>query len=178
MHRGLPDLRFAPSPVVRPLGLVLFVAGIIAAAAAWIEFDTLEQRSAAARQRKLESESTPPPTAVLNPSARISERLSASVRSELGTPWAQLFVALDQSTSPRVRLLSLEPDARSGQLTVVGLADDPGAAFDYLERLGRELGEKAVLKSQERATDIESSTVRFVAALRWLAPAGQAQGSR
>ena len=53
----------------------------------------------------------------------------------LAMPWAQLFAALESAASEKVALLSIEPDAKSGTVTISGEGRDYPAVLDYIEQL-------------------------------------------
>ena len=55
----------------------------------------------------------------------------------LATPWDKLFGALEQASSDQVALLSIEPDAKAGKVTISGDSKDYLAALTYVLNLGR-----------------------------------------
>lgn len=55
----------------------------------------------------------------------------------LAMPWDQLFGALESAATDRVILSGIEPDAKSGTVTISGEARDYAAVLDYIVQLRR-----------------------------------------
>jgi Tfp pilus assembly protein PilN len=53
----------------------------------------------------------------------------------LSMPWGRLFGALEQAASPQVALLAIEPDPRTGVVTISGEGKDYLAALTYVLNL-------------------------------------------
>lgn len=56
----------------------------------------------------------------------------------LSTPWDRLFAALEAAHSDRAALLTIEPDAENGTVTLTGEAKDYLAALTYVANLAEQ----------------------------------------
>lgn len=77
----------------------------------------------------------------------------------LTLPWTQLFGALESAASPRVALLSIEPDPRSGKVTISGDSKDYLAALTYVLNLRRSdgLANVQLVRHEQKASDVSFS---------------------
>lgn len=57
---------------------------------------------------------------------------------QLSIPWERLFAALEAAHSERIVLVSIEPDAQAGTVSVAGEARDYLAALTYVANLGEQ----------------------------------------
>ena len=55
----------------------------------------------------------------------------------LALPWSKLFAALESAASDRVALLAIEPDTKSGTVTISGDSKDYLSALTYVLNLSR-----------------------------------------
>jgi hypothetical protein len=77
----------------------------------------------------------------------------------LSLPWNQLFGALESAASPQVALLSVEPDPRSGKVTISGDSKDYLAALTYVLNLRRAEGLSNVqlVRHEQKGNDVSFS---------------------
>jgi Tfp pilus assembly protein PilN len=77
----------------------------------------------------------------------------------LTLPWTQLFGALESAASPQVALLSIEPDPRSGKVTISGDSKDYLAALTYVLNLRRSdgLANVQLVRHEQKAGDVSFS---------------------
>lgn len=77
----------------------------------------------------------------------------------LTLPWTQLFGALESAASPQVALLAIEPDPRSGKVTISGDSKDYLAALTYVLNLRRSdaLANVQLVRHEQRASDVSFS---------------------
>jgi len=72
--------------------------------------------------------------------ARVSpEEVSAARETveRLGLPWTKLFAALEGAANEHVALLAIEPDTKSGTVTISGDSKDYLSALTYVLNLSR-----------------------------------------
>src|SRR5689334_15232820 len=72
--------------------------------------------------------------------ARVSpEEVSAARETvdRLGLPWSKLFAALEGAANEHVALLAIEPDTKSGTVTISGDSKDYLSALTYVLNLSR-----------------------------------------
>ena len=63
--------------------------------------------------------------------------LARETVQRLTLPWSGLFGALESAASDQIALLSIEPDVRSGKVTISGDGKDYLAALSYVLNLSR-----------------------------------------
>ena len=111
------------------------------------------------------------PVAVSAPAIPVKARTSdaedkvarAAVR-QLALPWAGLIRAVEDSATPDVALLQLQPEAQQQLLRVSAEARDSSAMFKYLRHLAAARGLAEVhLVTHEVAQDDPQKPVRFSA---------------
>ena len=86
----------------------------------------------------------------------------------LSMPWAKLFGALEQAASPQVALLSIEPDPRTGVVTITGEGKDYLAALTYVLNLRRaESLSNVQLVRHEQGADDPRKPVAFSVSASW-----------
>ena len=89
----------------------------------------------------------------------------------LTLPWAKLFGALESAASPHVALLAVEPDPRSGKVTISGDSRDYLAALTYVLNLRRAEGLSNVeLARHEQRADDPQRPVTFSISASWGTP--------
>ena len=86
----------------------------------------------------------------------------------LAMPWNELFGALEGAATDRVSLVAIEPDAKSGTVTITGEAHDYLAALDYVVRLRQSptLAGAHLVKHDARPGG-PPGAVGFAVAARW-----------
>ena len=72
----------------------------------------------------------------------------------LSMPWNELFSALENAATDRVKLVAIEPDAKSGTGTISGEGRDYAAVLDYIVKLreARTLTNPHLVKHEVRAS--------------------------
>lgn len=102
--------------------LTLATLLLLGAAAHWI--DLRNQRSAqheaqAAAERATRRSAAARPAAASAPALSAAERVRVNrIVRRLNTPWSSIFASLESQASPRVAVLSLEPDVERGAVRV------------------------------------------------------------
>ena len=90
-----------------------------------------------------------------------SEELAAArdTVQRLSLPWTQLFGALESAASPQVALLAIEPDPRSGKVTISGDSKDYLAALTYVLNLRRAegLADVEMVRHEQKAGEVAFS---------------------
>lgn len=102
-----------------------------------------------------------------------AEELTAARETvqRLTLPWTQLFGALESAASPQVALLAIEPDPRTGKVTISGDSKDYLAALTYVLNLRRAEGLANVeLVRHEQAADDPRRPVAFSISATWGSP--------
>lgn len=86
----------------------------------------------------------------------------------LTLPWGTLFAALEGAASDQVALLAIEPDARSGKLTLTGDGKDYLAALTYVLNLRRAegLAEVELVRHEQKSKDPQRP-VHFSVSASW-----------
>lgn len=86
----------------------------------------------------------------------------------LSTPWDSLFVALESAASENVTLSAIEPDTRSGTVTIQGDGRNYLAALTYVLNLSRTEGLARVqLVRHEQKADDPKGPVSFAVSAAW-----------
>ena len=82
----------------------------------------------------------------------------------LSLPWDELFMALESAASDKVALAAIEPDPRSGTVTISGDGKDYLAALSYVLNLSRTEGlERVQLVRHEQ----KNESVSFAVSAAW-----------
>ncbi|GAA5163627.1 hypothetical protein [Viridibacterium curvum] len=137
-----------PSPSLS--GWLLLLAGLLSAAAALFDYDSLAERrdelaAQVARQQRAADRQTArlPRSNVRN--ERGNERNAATERQAawrvagaLSTPWQSLLPMLEAAGNNDVSLLALDADNGKTQISIEGDARSLEAVFAYAERLGNQ----------------------------------------
>jgi hypothetical protein len=86
----------------------------------------------------------------------------------LATPWNDLFRALESAQSDKVALLSVEPDAESGSVSITGAAKTYLAALSYVASLSaQEPFARVYLAKHETWQDDPQRPVVFTVTASW-----------
>jgi Tfp pilus assembly protein PilN len=89
----------------------------------------------------------------------------------LSMPWTRLFGALESAANDQVALLAIEPDPRSGTVTISGDSKDYLAALTYVLNLRRAEGLANVqLVRHEQKTNDPQRPVAFSVSATWGGP--------
>ena len=82
----------------------------------------------------------------------------------LSLPWGELFSALESAASDKVALAGIEPDAKTGTVTITGDGKDYLAALSYVLNLSRTEGlERVQLVRHEQ----KNEGVSFAVSAAW-----------
>ena len=154
------------------MGLVLAIAGTLCAA--WVTLDYLdsdaEWQSLQARKTQLARVSQPASrsSAIVPPLAREEALSVTQIDTQLQRPWDALLHALEQRHVENVALISVEVQANSGNLHLVGEARDMDHALAYV-RLLRQAPElrSVYLSGQEEKELASGKVVRFSLDASW-----------
>src|SRR5262245_16608915 len=69
------------------------------------------------------------------PEVRAEIQKANSVLQQLNVPWSELFAAVESAEGADVALLAVQPDPRSRNVIIAGMARDLPAVFAYMDRL-------------------------------------------
>lgn len=94
---------------------------------------------------------------------------SELVARRLSLPWDELFRAIESASGQRVALLSIDPDAQAGRVTITGEAADQRAVVAYLGRLAGMPQLRRVHLLRHEVQDEAPQAVRFVMSAEWRA---------
>jgi len=107
----------------------------------------------------------------LSPSLQHSIRLAHQTQHALNTPWNDMLGALEkaQATTPKMRLLSVQPNPKKAEIIVTGIVDDFDVVADYIAELKRQpIFEDAVLKRQQwEEAAVGDVKLNFILAVGW-----------
>jgi hypothetical protein len=155
-------------------GLVLSIAGALCAV--WVMLDyqqaDSEWQSLQARQARLARASQPASRASsVGPPLALDETVpTAQIDSQLQRPWDALLHALEQRRVDNVTLISVEVQAASGNLHLVGEARDMEHALAYVRLLRQAPELRSVYLSGQEEKDLPSGkVVRFSLDANWSA---------
>jgi len=105
---------------------------------------------------------------------RLDPRLAHEVRQanevlgRMSVPWERLFAALEASGNPRIALLALNSDPKSGRIELSGEAAERRALVEHLAALRRQPALKNVYLLSEHATvQGAPGALRFVVTATW-----------
>ena len=87
--------------------------------------------------------------------------------ARLSLPWDKLFSALEAAASDRVALLSIDPDPKSGTVTISGDSKDYLAALTYVLNLSREDALSGVQLARHEQKSDPQKTVAFSVLASW-----------
>ena len=77
------------------------------------------------------------PAKRVQPVSKEEIALAKDTVERLALPWPKLFAALEEAASDQVALLAIEPDTKSGTVTISGDSKDYLAALTYVLNLSR-----------------------------------------
>ena len=87
--------------------------------------------------------------------------------ARLSLPWDKLFAALEAAASDQVALLSIDPDPKSGTVTISGDSKDYLAALTYVLNLSREDALSGVQLARHEQRNDPTKTVAFSVLASW-----------
>jgi hypothetical protein len=167
------DLDFSPARRNGPAGWLLLAAGLAAALAAAMQFQSAqaarmalasELNAVSGRQAngKPEAVRAGPP---IDP--RVSKAANQIAR-ELQMPWAEMLAALEGVATSEVALLGVEPSAQRHVVRITAEAKNSAAMLDYLQALqgGRQFSD-VWLTSHLVQVQTPGTPMRFVVQLKW-----------
>ncbi len=163
------DLDYAPRRSgTRLIGLALLA--VAASIAVWLALERAAAvRETAALQGQLDRAARKPAAA-----PRLDPRLAREVRQanevlvRMAAPWERLFAAVEAASNPRIALLALNPDPKSGKIELSGEAAERGALVEYLAALRQQPALKNVYLLSEQATvQGASRALRFAVTATW-----------
>jgi hypothetical protein len=136
------------------LALSLAVAGDLA----------LRYRDTVAGLESVPVASAPQPRVAPAKANDAEDKIARAAVRQLALPWARLIRALEDSATPDVALLQVQPEAQQQMLRVTAEARDPAAMFKYLRSLAGAKGLSEIhLVTHEVAQDDPQRPVRFAA---------------
>jgi len=157
--------------VVTITGVLLLLLGVVAAAAACLEYRLLEARRAGLTL-KLDAASrrTHRDPAQDSRNAALTEQADAVVR-QLGAAWTGLLAELESASrdsAGETALLSIEPDEIKHNVRITGESRDLPGVLAYIERLQTvALLRYPMLESHEVRSDDPQHPVRFALTAEW-----------
>jgi len=91
-----------------------------------------------------------------------------AVVARFAAPWPTLFAAIESVQLENVSLLSIEPDALTGQVLITGEAKDYLALLTYVAQLGAHPGFARVHLSRYETKDVQSRRpIAFSVLAQW-----------
>jgi hypothetical protein len=85
----------------------------------------------------------------------------------LSLPWVELFMALESAASDKVALAAIEPDPRTGTVTISGDGKDYLAALSYVLNLSRTEGLERVQLVRHEQKNEGNGAVSFAVSAAW-----------
>jgi Tfp pilus assembly protein PilN len=102
------------------------------------------------------------------PEVRSEVQKANAVLQQLGVPWSDLFTAVESAENADVALLAVQPDPRSRNVIVGGIARSLPAVFAYMDRLEHtKYLHDVVLSSHEIKTKEPGQPVAFALSATW-----------
>jgi hypothetical protein len=153
------------------LGWFLLVLGAVLCVGAMLAKQRLEQEVAAVNAH-LQGTSTASsaPAAAASGEKTVETEFSeaADIARQLATPWQKLFQSVERAYSEEVALLSVQPDAQRGSVSLVGEAKGYRDVLSFVRRLNHEapLGDAHLVGTEIREADPQRPLV-FTIAARW-----------
>lgn len=92
-----------------------------------------------------------------------------AVIKQLNLPWPDLFKILETTRESSIDLLELSPNSQTGDVLIIGKADNLKSVFDYIERLKKSrVFSKIDLNSHEKTLQNGIQVLRFNIVAKWL----------
>jgi Tfp pilus assembly protein PilN len=153
------------------LGWFLLVLGALLCLGAMLSKERLEQEVGVVDAHLHGgSKATDAPAAATARGRTVEMEISEAeeVARQLATPWQKLFQSLERASSEEVALLSVQPDAQRGSVSIVGEAKEYGDVLTFARRLNQQapLGDAHLVGTEIREADPQRPMV-FTIAARW-----------
>lgn len=92
-----------------------------------------------------------------------------AVIKQLNFPWSKLFQTLENTRDSGIDLLELSPNTQTGDVLIIGKAENLKSVFDYMERLKKsQVFSKLDLNSHEKMMQNGTQDLKFSIAAKWL----------
>jgi Tfp pilus assembly protein PilN len=154
-------------------GLMLLVAGVVAALAAVMFHDALRDEAGMLESQAARLERRARGLAPVN--VRVDESVQQEIRraneiiDQLVLPWDSLFRAVEGAASERVVLRGIAPDAKGGTVQISAETADAEAMFDYIRRLEQQAGlSRVYLLQHQRERRNTARPIRFLVSASWM----------
>ena len=153
-------------------GPLLAVLAVALAAEVGFSYRRAQEATATAEQQLATAGRNAERTRTAAPQSGATREEVAAAREiyqRLGTPWEKLFSALESSANGKIVLLGIEPDPKSGTVTISGEGQDYLATLNYLLELerGGTLSRPHLVRHERR--DDGRDTVAFAISASWSA---------
>ena len=147
------------------VGWFLLVLGAALCLGALLSKQRLEQEVVAV-EAHLQGTSKAPAAAGRAFETEISE--AEEVARQLATPWQKLFQSLERASTEEVALLSVQPDAQRGSVSIIGEAKAYGDILSFARRLNQQapLGDAHLVGTEIKEADPQRPMV-FTIAAHW-----------
>ncbi len=157
----------------RPLPFLLLLGSVFAAIFIATEYQTLQQQiDKHSTTLKLEHQSQNIEPQHSKQELHLSEALKksqANIMERLSLPWVPLFQALESARDPKILLLSIEPNIKTGMVRITAQTDSLEQALIYLNKLQQQSALSAVtLTEHEIELEMAGQPVRFTLNLAWI----------
>jgi Tfp pilus assembly protein PilN len=129
------------------------------------DIDQLEARKSGTQTNE---KSRIPVTSISDATVREADQINLIIDT-LTVPWDKLFRSVEAVHRNHVALLAITPDEQSGTVEISGEAADPGAMFDYIDRLQDQPALTRVYLVAHKANDQDPQhSIRFTVSASWL----------
>lgn len=92
-----------------------------------------------------------------------------AVIKQLNLPWPDLFKMLETTRESSIDLLELSPNSQTGDVLIIGKADNLKSVLDYMARLKKSQAfSKIDLNSHEKTLQNGTQVLRFNIVAKWL----------
>lgn len=164
------ELTERPRLTISTLGVLMLLASLLLLGILWQQYQT-QQDNAAALLKALNKQALPQTAVVKNVSENIAPsdlKQLATIVDSLITPWQPLMLAIEQADMPDIALLSIDPNIKKQQVTLVGEAKNLQTVLRYIEQLEAQavLQEVYLQKHTVEETDV-SKPVTFGVVAKW-----------
>jgi hypothetical protein len=148
---------------VPAISLILLLAGVILSIFVAERYQTLAQTEQTLKLHAAELQQSSAKHSALK-----KNQAADPAKSLLQVNWNQLLQRLEETRTETVALLSLEANAKTGQIIIQAESANEANMIDYLESLKLEpLLQNAVLTNHEVQEETGNSAVKFTIRLKW-----------
>ncbi len=169
----IPSLDFIERSPARPWGWLLLLVALPLFAwqgSRYISAVELRDEQAVAL-KKADLASRTPRRTLSDGDVRYVTQASQAA-TQLAAPWNTMLAMLEEHRSENIALLKLEPNAKTGQLKIVGEARTGRAMVSYLQSLENDTRlSQVTLINHQLQKQTPGEPIRFTAAAQWLAAA-------